>query len=265
MQHNSQRRPLRHKLDVQALFNITIENLYTCFAKVVPDATQQRFVAEILERVNACDHPGIDDPVGILKLVASEYDLQKGDEWIATSPIGTIIVSCAYALRASRAQRHGDVEIAWSYMADARFWSGAAIADKGIGEVIEQTRASTRVDSAKLGNDGRNRAYNIYRRMAWRLVRQKRPQQRGWQSVRHAAETIRKPFLQFVEAVASANARREERNKTLPRGQAKKLVVIPKTATIERRLRDWFAEMPDRGQLFPPAKTGRPKSKKTVS
>ena len=152
-------------------------------------------------------------------------------------------------------------------MADARFWSGAAIADKGIGEVIEQTRVSTRSDSGKLGNDGRNRAYNLYRRMAWRLARQKRPQLRGWQSLNHAATTIREPFVKFVEAVAAANKRRDdwnkkrdENNKSLPRGLApKKLVVVPKTDTIERRLRSWLAEMPDSGQLFPPAKGGRPK------
>jgi hypothetical protein len=206
----SKQGPLRHKLGIQAFHDITLENLWTCYLKFAPDATQEDFVAEILENVNACDHPGIDDPLGILKSVLSREDLEKGDDWIAASPIGTIIVSCAYVLRASRAQNHGDSEIAWSYMADARFWCGAAIADKGIGEVIEQTRASTRTDTAKPGNDGRNRAYNIYRRMAWRLTRRKRPPLRGWQSLDHAARTIQEPFVEFVKAVVAANARREE-------------------------------------------------------
>jgi hypothetical protein len=257
MQHNSNR-PLRHKLGIPAFHDITLENLWTCYLKFAPDASQKEFVAEILEKVNACDHPGIDDPLGILKSIVSKDDLEKGDDWIATSPIGTIIVSCAYVLRASRAQKHGDAEIAWSYMADARFWCGAAIADKGIGEVIEQTRASTRTNTAKPGNDGRNRAYNIYRRMAWRLTRRKRPPLRGWQSLDHAARTIQEPFVEFVKAVVASNARREKRNELLPKNQAKKLVVIPKTDTIERRIKSWLRDMPDRGQLFPPAKAGRP-------
>ena len=61
-------------------------------------------------------------------------------------------MSCAYALRAARAQKQGNAEIAW---ADARYWCGAAIADKGIGEVSKQTREKTRSEAARLANEGR--------------------------------------------------------------------------------------------------------------
>lgn len=259
MQHSSEDRPLRHKLDVRAFHDITLRNLWTCYLKLAPDRTEQQFVAEILDKVNEHDHPGIDDPLGILKSIVSKDDLEKGDDWIATSPIGTIIVSCAYVLRAVRAQRHGNPEMAWSYMADARFWCGAAIADKGIGEVIEQTRASTLSDAAKRANDARQQAYDIYRRMAWRLARRERPPLRGWQSLDHAVATIQVPFLQFVDAAVVANARRDARNNSLPKNQAKKLIVIPKTATIEDRLEKWLKKMPDYDQLFPPSRRGRPK------
>lgn len=259
MQYNHQRRPLRHKLDVKTFHDITLQNLWTCYLKLTPDATQERFVAEILNKVNEHDHPGIDDPMGILKAISSEEDLEKGDDWLATSPIGTIIVSCAYCLRATRALRYGNSEVAWSYMADARYWCGAAIADKGIGEVIEQTRASALTAAAKRANEARQHAYDIYRRMAWRLARQKRPPLRGWQALDHAVTSIREPFLQFVAAVVAANERRAERNKSLPKHQAKKPVVVPKTASIEKRLEEWLGKMPDRDQLFPRTKAGRPK------
>lgn len=259
MQQTSTDRPLRHKLGVQAFHDITLRNLWACYLKFVPDATEEQFVAEVLNKVNANDHPGIDDPVGILKAIVSLTDQEKGDDWVATSPMGTIIVSCAYVLRASRAQKHGNPEMAWSYMADARFWCGAAIADKGIGEVIEQTRASTITAAAKSGNTGRQRAYAIYRLMAWRLARRKRPPLHGWRSLNHAVETIHEPFLKFVAAVVAANERREEKNEALPKRQQKKPVVVPKTATIEKRLEEWLGKMPDRAQLFPRAKPGRPK------
>lgn len=259
MQDSSKHRPLRHKLDVRAFHDITLRNLWACYLNLIPDATEQQFVAEILNKVNEHDHPGIDDPVEILKTIVSNEDLERGDDWIATSPIGTIIVSCAYVLRATRAQKQGNTEMAWSYMADARFWCGAAIADKGIGEVVEQTHADTLSAAGRLANEGRQRAYNIHRLMAWRLARRKRPPQRGWQSLGHAATTIEGPFLQFIDAVCAANARRAERNKLLPKNQAKKLVVIPKTANIVNQLQTWLGQMPDRGQLFPPPKRGRPK------
>jgi hypothetical protein len=259
MQNNSKDRPLHHKLDIRAFHDITLRNLWTGYLKFAPDATEEQCVDEILNKVNAHDHPGIDEPLGILRSVSSKDDLEKGDDWITTSPIGTIIVSCAYVLRASRAHKHGNTEIAWSYMADARFWCGAAIADKGIGEVIEQTRANSGSEAARHANNGRQRAYSIHRRMAWRLARRKRPPQRGWPSLPHAAKIIRGPFLEFLDAVVTANAKRAERNKSLPQKQPKKLVVVPKTANIEEQLERWLKEMPDRDQIFPPAKTGRPK------
>lgn len=182
------------------------------------------------------DDTTVEDPLEILMLFASDSDKLKGSDWVASSPYGAIIISCVYCIRAHNALAAGYKELAWSYMADARYWCGTSIASKGINSAYEQTVTETRSNAfgealsvrAKSGSLGRNQAYKPLREYAYQLAHEKRPVG-GWRSRSHAVRNIKNDVFNFSQK------------------QGPKL----KPDSLEKTVDKWLAEMPDTTNIFP--------------
>ncbi|MGF6766025.1 hypothetical protein P3T24_006366 [Paraburkholderia sp. GAS33] len=229
--------------------NLTLMNLSNCYSHAKPGAGVEDFVYEILNVIAIKDHPGIEEPIEIVMQFASEQDKAKGPDWIAKSPYGPLIVSCAYCVRALSAIRGQDVGLGWSYMADARYWCGVAISSKGIDEARERTIIQTHREKGAAGGAGKGKAYEPIRQHAYKLVRDMRPPIKGWQSKAHAVNTIRQPVLDF----SAANKLKDRKAVTLSESNAQK------------KLEEWLSKMPDAGDLFPPSKRNKASKKKPAS
>ncbi|MFL9959852.1 hypothetical protein PQR02_01590 [Paraburkholderia sediminicola] len=173
----------------------------------------------------------------------SDEDRAKGPDWIARSPLGSIVVATAYCLRAGRAMRAGDAGLAWSLMADARYWAGVAISSKGIDEAREQTISTVKREKGAVGAAGRDAAYEPVRQFAYKMVKRTQPPQKGWQSRSHAARTIKDVTLRF----------------------AKRLGVQMSADQAGKTIDKWLAGMPDAAALFPEKKNSKNKKGATAS
>lgn len=231
-------RPARHELGLEQFISLTLGNLSNCYAALQPGRQAADFTSGILNVVGLKDNASIETPLGIIMQFVSEADKAKGEEWIAQSPNGPLIVSCAYCLRAMRTMKSGDLNLAWSYMADARYWCGVAISGKGIDEAREHTIAEVKREKGQLGAAGRDRAYEPVRQYAYAMTRENRPPLKGWQSRAHAVSEIKDATLQFAE----------QNRVQMSANQADK--------TIDK----WLKEMPDAEMLFP-EKKGMKKNK----
>lgn len=231
---NASARPVRQELDLQRFSDITLANLMNCFASLRPGAQEADFIQGILTVVGTRDDPSIETPLEIIKQFITETDRAKGDDWIASAPIGSVLMSCTYCLRAMRAMKAGDSNLAWSYMADARYWCGVSISCKGIDEAREQTIITTSekasaeaiTSRAKSGGEGRSKVYEPIREYVYQLARERRPMS-GWRSRSHAVKVISEDAYKFSKE----------------RGPALKKEGIGKT------LDTWLASMPDAASL----------------
>lgn len=229
-------RPARHELDLERFVSLTLGNLSNCYAALQPGRQLADFIPGILNVVGTKDDPSIETPVEIVMQFVSEADRAKGPDWIARSPNGSLIVSCAYCLRAMRAMKSGNLNLAWSYMADARYWCGVAISCKGIDEARERTIVETSAEAlatkARSGAEARNKAYEPVRERVYELARERRPAS-GWRSRSHAVRVISDEAYAF----------------SVKNGPELKKDGIGKT------LDGWLAKMPDASTLFPPKRT----------
>ncbi|NUA25992.1 hypothetical protein [Cupriavidus basilensis] len=226
------RRPLRSELNLEKFAHLTLQNLANCYAHLKPGADDNAFINEILNIVGTLDDPAIEEPVAIVMSVVSEEDRTKGPGWVTKSPYGSVVVSCAYCLRALRAMHARNMELAWSYMADARYWCGVAISSKGINEARESTITLTLIKKAKAGAAGRDKTFESIRQHAYKLAKDMRPPEKGWQSRAHAVKTIQGAVVQFTK------------------DEGLKL----SKANAEKTIDGWLARMPDAADLFPSRK-----------
>jgi hypothetical protein len=143
---------------------------------------------------------------------------------------GPMMISCAYCLEAMRYLAGSKREIAWNRMSAARYWCGVTLASQGISAAREQTIKATRKHAGKnAAKAGAEINYGKTKEEAYRLVREKVPPGKGWQSRRQAMLVIKKEVIEF-----SATQKRK-----LSSNQAEKTIY------------DWLAGMPDAAMLFP--------------
>jgi hypothetical protein len=240
---NDRLHPARHELDFARFADITLSNLGNCYSTLKPGAQAEDFIREILNIVGIMDDPAVETPIEIIMQFVSASDKAKGPEWIASSPYGSLIVSCAYCLRAMRASKAGNQELAWSYMADARYWCGVSISSKGIAGAQELTRRQATdealVKQGQSGADARNETYNLLRQYVYE---QARKPGKSWQSRSYAAEVISKAALTYI---------REEKASAEAEGRPSKLPLPRSEQGFKRTVDSWLRDMPDALSLFP--------------
>lgn len=225
-------RPARHELDLERFVRLTLGNLSNSYAALQPGRQSADFIPGILNVVGIKDDPSIESPVEIIMQFVSEADRVKGADWIASSPNGPVIVSCAYCLRALRAMKSNDLNLAWSYMADARYWCGVAVSGKGIDEAREKAGVEIKSEIGRTGATGRDRKFEPVRQFAYAMVREKRPPQKGWPSRAEAVKGVKDSTLHFAK----------EKGVSMSEDQA--------DTTIDK----WLKEMPDADVFFPKKK-----------
>lgn len=225
------------RLGLRQYIEITLTNLADCYAHQKPGATDDDFLKEIFVPVYHRDDAKIEEPGDILMLFAPEKDKAKGPDWLMKSPYGAIIVSCAYCVRSEAAAGQGDLELAWSYMVEARYWAGVSMSSMGIEAARKRTIISTteKASAAALsskgraGADARGKMFEPVREYVYNLVREKRPAS-GWRSRSHAVQSIQAAALKWST------------------DNPPKL----KADGISRTLDGWLKVMPDAASLFPP-------------
>ncbi|MFP3555511.1 hypothetical protein SB861_33075 [Paraburkholderia sp. SIMBA_049] len=228
----------RQELDLKKYMFLTLSNLSNCYTHKKPQATFDTFLQEIVAPIVELDDSRVEAPGEMLMLYVSESDKAKGPDWLAKSPYGPIIISCAYCVRAGDAIKKGDSELAWSYMADARYWCGVAISSKGIDEARDRTIVETREKAfaealkskGEAGAKARSEAYEPLREHVFELVRNQRPSS-GWKSRSHAVKVISEPAYAFSLDYGGPQLKRDGIGKTLD---------------------GWLSKMPDALELFPP-------------
>ena len=227
----------RQELDLQKYLALTFGNLSSCYTHRKPQATDEAFTAEVIAPIVQHDDRRVEDPTAMLMLYVSESDRAKGPDRLVKSPYGAIVLSCAYCLRATAAAfQEVDMELAWSYMADARYWCGVAISSVGIDAARERTITETReislleerVAKAKDGAGARNKAYEPLRQHVYSLARERRPDS-GWKSRAHAVKVISEAAYQYSVQYDGPELKKEGMGKTLD---------------------GWLAKMPGAAELF---------------
>ncbi|MCW0022742.1 hypothetical protein [Burkholderia pseudomallei] len=234
--------PPRRERDLKWYLNITVSNLGSCYMHLKPGAGSEDFAHEILRVVAKNDDPSIEEPIEIVMSCVSDEDRAKGPDWIARSPYGSIIVATAYYFRVHRAMRAGDIGLAWSFMADARYWAGVALSSKGIGEARENTIITVKRERGVVGAVGKDKTYEPIRQFAYKIVVKRQPPQKGWQSRNHAVKTIKDVVLRFAM----------RKGVQMSGDQAGK--------TID----GWLAKMPEAAALFPRKKNSQRKKGSTT-
>lgn len=150
-----------------------------------------------------------------------------------------MVISCAYCVQAIKELERNQRELAWFYVAEARYWCGVVRASVGIEESRDKTIKATRKNTAQKG--GKALAESKYKEIkdeVFKLAREKRPEKNGWRSRLHAAKDIKIDVLKFAC----------EKKLTLSEEQA------------ETTIYGWLKKMPDAASLFPNRNQGVIKS-----
>lgn len=236
---NTTRRAARRERNFSWLLEITLLNLSNCYMHIKPGAQEKEFLYEFVKNVAGMDDSSIEEPIGIAMSCLSAENRAKGPDWIARSPYCSVIVATAYWSRAARAMQAGDMDLAWSFMADARYYTGVAISSKGIDLAREDTIAAVKRSKGVDGAEGRNRAFEPIRQFAYKMAKKKLPPQKGWQSGSHAVQTIKGVVLRF----------------------AKRQRVTMSEEQAEKTIAGWLKKMPEAEALFPKKKSGLKKAR----
>jgi hypothetical protein len=218
----------RHPYTLDELLEITVGNLYAAYKSVKrSEVPWQRFVEQVLGPVAKCDLGETDRPLDILQQYLSDEDRAKGPEFVSRSSIGPIALSATYFFRADRARKEGHTDHAWSYLADARYWCGVALSQKGVDAAFQLVQG----DLSRSGGKGRAASFEPIKLYAFGLVKSEKPSG-GWQSRSQAVKKIKDKVLAYAKT----------QGKSMSGDQAMK--------TID----GWLGSMPEKDQHFPKRK-----------
>lgn len=218
----------RDDKDLEFFARSMILNMKRCYGLLLKDGAPEELKFEnIVEAACNADDIHIETPLNILKKVLFD-EKAFGNEEIAKSPLGPIMLCAIFAFRAYRVREGGLVERAWSYMADASFWCGVA----RTGSSMDTTLVKERKDQAAKGGEKRNEGNNELREYALQIARQYK---KSWPSRSMAANFFLKNINDYAETRNSANTHAQRSDANIEQGAKSDLRPIAKS-TLER----WF-------------------------
>ncbi|WP_186136696.1 hypothetical protein [Burkholderia gladioli] len=226
----------RYEADLKIHVHKILVNLMDCFIHQMKDDTVDDFIVKIISPIAAADDRDIEVPIEILMQYVSEDERATQRQKVSRSPLSLIVLSTTYCIRAIQAIDEGDRELAWSYLADAKYWCGVSRSDMGVDKIREEAIVATRTSAisealtskARAGAIARDNAYKSVREYVCKLAREWKPTS-GWSSRSQAVKKISAAALDFF-------------NHNPPR---------LKVDGIERTLDKWLSKMPDAAELFP--------------
>lgn len=133
------RLPARSRLGFEERCSAILSSLAYYYTFIDNNKTGEDFSTEIVDLVAANDEPSEEDPGKIVQLFAKPSDDAVPRDCVTSSPLAAMFVSCAYCRRAALANMHGSRELAWIYLAEASYWCGVTLAQKGIEQAYHQT------------------------------------------------------------------------------------------------------------------------------
>lgn len=176
------------------------------------------------------------DPLAAIEDISGRAYIQKfiyaPAETIETNPKHiAMTISCAYSMQAVRAYANNNIEPAYLYLAEARYWCGAMNATSRIEQLREAAIVGTRKAVSSHANKVRNEGFAKMRVEAFRLAKEKCPIGK-WTSRLNAAENIKDLVVKF--------------GLELKEGERKHLTPTRAAKTIA----DWLKQMPDADKFF---------------
>ncbi|WP_114973650.1 hypothetical protein [Rhodoferax ferrireducens] len=223
----SREQPAIEKLGVQNILELA--NFYIMSN---PGQTEKDFIDKFVNRMSVEGSMSGDEILEDLKKIHS-----SGTP--ADFKYGPMLISCAHYVRAMKAYELNERELAWSYMADARYWCGVTLAGQGIEAIREKTiQAARKIAPSKGGTARAEIKYKEIKDEAFRLARDSRPLEKGWASRLNAARAIKKQVMAYAS----------QKKQALSEQQAEKTIY------------DWLKGMPDAKSLFPDRKQAKLKS-----
>lgn len=215
--------------NLDTLLAIMFENIRMCHHRLFSseNADKEEAFHSLVEFVRENDEPQSEDILGIVRQVFPKQDQWADDTAVASLPISPVIIALTYGLRAHNARELQNTELAWSYMADCCYWSGVSVSGKGLSEVQKKERK----EKASKAAQAKNKKYEEPRSHAYKIVRDRRPPDKGWPSMRNAAEKIEADLNIFIS---------ESKNKIPP--------------VTRQTIEEWLSKMPDASELFQSAK-----------
>lgn len=128
----------------------------------------------------------------------------------------------------------GSRELAWIYLAEASYWCGVTLAQKGIEQAYHQTVGDTKRLIASTGASKRAESYQVIKQFAYKMVLKKMPPKNGWQSRNHAVQAVKDATIRF----------------------AKRKRIRMSVDQAGKTIDSWLAKMPEAASLFPSKKKG---------
>lgn len=198
------------------------------------------FLQALLDRLPGIDDPQENDPIVLIKHLASEEDKSKGDEYLDTHPLGGIYLGCTYFHRADNANQLGLPTLCWNYIAITRYFLGIALAPNRSGVTYRALVNSLHLDGTK----ERGNTIDVIKKRAFDLLstefKERSENSRGrWESRDKATNAILGKVQKFA---ATKNWKQKRKNTNETEGGG-----YPSFRTVC----DWLKEMPDAEKYFP--------------
>lgn len=205
---------------------LTLVELEKIYLEVSPDSSRDDFKDQIVTPMMGRDSMGGDE-------LYIEVKKTRGLDPGCLFKLGPLLISCAYCMQGMRALDDNERELAWSYMADARYWCAMTLSLKGIEVARAETIRETRKNTARKGGlMHADRLYKNTKEEAFRLARERATLGKGWPSRRNAANSIKNSVLDFAK----------KNNQPLSEQQAANTIY------------NWLKGMPDADTIFPKKK-----------
>lgn len=220
---------LNENVNLESLGHSTLTALAGFYSLSTPEKKPDDFTQEFLiPMASASDTTGA-------AYLAKFREVQQADE-TANLQYGPMLISCAYCIEALHYSNLDQRELAWSRMAESRYWCGVTLASQGLETARDKTVIATRKATGKKAAAARSEInYKQTKDEAFRLVRERKPALKGWQSRRQAMLLIKDDVIEFAERYGKA----------LSASQAEKTIY------------EWLAQMPDATTIFPQTKTNK--------
>lgn len=216
-----------HPYSLNELMVLTVQHLYVAYTLAVEDIPGEVFIEKVLTPLPRLDSGETDRPLEILLQYATDEAKAKGNDAIARAPVSPILLSATYYFRAAHARDNKQPDAAWSYLAEARYWCGIAMAGKGLETALQQAAGGLKRDMAAAGAKGRSGKFQPLRDLAFDFSRNNAPPN-GWRSRNHAVQSV----------------------KSRVQDQARTLGIELSAVNIDKTIHGWLSSMPDATQLF---------------
>ena len=89
-----------HPYSLNEMMTLTVQHLYSAYVLAVKDVPGETFIEKVLEPLPRLDSRETDQPLEILLQYATDEEKAKGNDAIARSPAGPILLSATYYFRA---------------------------------------------------------------------------------------------------------------------------------------------------------------------